>query len=50
MTDVFLIYLKASEIIFMQDFLANPQKLGDALQKIGMFNKVADQYSRATGR
>lgn len=50
MTDVFHIYLKASEIIFMQDFLASPETLGDALQEIGLLDKVAAQYSRVTGR
>jgi 2,4-dienoyl-CoA reductase (NADPH2) len=50
MTDVFHIYLKASEILFMQDFLAHPEKLGDALRVIGLFDKVADQFNRITGR
>lgn len=50
MTDVFHIYLKASEIIFMQDFLASPETLGDALREIGLFDKVAAQYCRVTGR
>lgn len=49
MTDVFHIYLKASEILFMQDFLANPEKLGDALRTIGLFAQIADQYRRVTG-
>lgn len=50
MTDVFHIYLKASEILFMQDFLADPERLGDALARIGLFDSVAELYHRVTGR
>lgn len=50
MTDVFHLYLKASEILFMQDFLAQPELLGDALREIGLFENVADQYHHVTRR
>lgn len=50
MTDVFHIYLKASEILFMQDFLAAPEKLGDSLHATGLFDSVADQFNHVTGR
>jgi hypothetical protein len=50
MTDVFHIYLKASEIIFMQDFLAEPELLENALAEIGLMDNVAALYKRATGR
>ncbi len=42
------IYLKASEIIFMQDFLENPGLLKDSLQAIGLFDELSENYSRAT--
>jgi len=50
MTDVFHIYLKASEILFMQDFLAEPERLGAALAEIGLFDNVAEPFNRVTGR
>lgn len=50
LTDAFHLYLKGSEILFMQDFLADPDRLGDALAAIGLFDRVADQYRRVTGR
>lgn len=42
------IYLKASEIVFMQDFLERPEMLRDALEQIGLFVRVADQYHVVT--
>ena len=42
------IYLKASEIVFMQDFLENPELLKDSLQTIGLFEGLAEKYIRAT--
>lgn len=42
------IYLKASELMFMQDFLEQPHLLEDALQAIGLFDRVAAQYRDAT--
>ena len=47
MTDPFHIYLKASEIVFMKDFLARPEQLMTALRQIDLFDNVADQYSLA---
>lgn len=44
MTDPFHIYLKASEIVFMKDFLADPDLLAGALKEIGLFEPVADLY------
>lgn len=49
MQDAFHIYLKASEIIFMQDFLQDPRRLRDSLETIGLFEDVAEQFYRATG-
>ncbi len=45
-TDPFHVYLKASEIIFMQDFLHKPQLLRDALIKMGLFQEVEGQFDR----
>lgn len=42
------IYLKASEIVFMQDFLENPELLKDSLKAIGLFDDLAENYTRAT--
>lgn len=44
MTDPFHIYLKASEIVFMKDFLAAPGLLADALKEIDLFEPVADLF------
>ena len=48
MTETFLIYLKASEIVFMKDFLENPDRLRTALVAIGLFDAVAPQFQDAT--
>jgi hydroxyacylglutathione hydrolase len=45
----FHIYLKASEIIFMKDFLENPDRLRTALAAIGLFDAVAAEFQDATG-
>lgn len=50
MKNVFHVYLKASEIVFMQDFLARPELLESALIEIGIFDQVNKQFSRATPR
>ena len=44
MKDPFFIYLKASEIVFMRDFLLNPELLRTALEAIGLFEKVSERY------
>jgi 2,4-dienoyl-CoA reductase (NADPH2) len=40
----FFIYLKASEIVFMRDFLADPRRLGESLETIGLFDRVEELY------
>jgi 2,4-dienoyl-CoA reductase (NADPH2) len=40
----FYIYLKVSEIIFMRDFLADPGRLGDSLETIGLLDPVSDLF------
>jgi 2,4-dienoyl-CoA reductase (NADPH2) len=48
MSDVFHSYLKASEIVFMQDFLARPELLRGALEKTGLFTNCKTLYEMAT--
>ncbi len=48
MTDVFHIYLKASEIIFMKDFLAHPTLLLSALEEIGLYQPLAELFHKVT--
>ncbi len=45
--DIFHIYLKASEIVFMKDFLEQPELLRRALEEIGLFEDVAELYYSA---
>ena len=49
LTDSFHIYLKASEIIFMKDFLDQPEFLRASLEDIGLFEDVAEHFCRAVG-
>jgi 2,4-dienoyl-CoA reductase (NADPH2) len=43
----FVSYLKASEIIFIRDFLAEPQRLQKVLTDIGLFPQIAESFDRA---
>jgi 2,4-dienoyl-CoA reductase (NADPH2) len=45
--DIFQIYLKASEIVFMKDFLEQPDLLYRSLQEIGLFDDVAELFNSA---
>jgi 2,4-dienoyl-CoA reductase (NADPH2) len=47
MSDVFHSYLKASEIVFMQDFLARPELLREALEKTGLYKNCEVLYQQA---
>lgn len=42
--DPFFIYLKVAEIVFMRDFLADPQRLKRTLETIGLFAPVSARY------
>jgi len=46
MKDVFHIYLKSSEIIFMKDFLARPELLYASLEKIGLMDSLGKLFDR----
>ncbi len=41
----FVGYLKASEVVFMRDFLAQPHLLKEALISIGLYAAVADKFA-----
>ena len=43
----FIIYLKASEIVFLRDFLAEPELLRKVLTRVGLFSQVADRFDHA---
>lgn len=43
-------FLKASEIVFMKDFLQEPDRLRNALTAIGLFEAVSDQFLAVTSR
>jgi len=43
----FVSYLKASEIVFLRDFLVQPELLKNTLIDIGLFPQVADVFSSA---
>jgi 2,4-dienoyl-CoA reductase (NADPH2) len=40
-------YIKASEIYFLRDFLADPDALKTALEGVGLFDRVSELYSSA---
>ena len=47
--DPIINYLKVSEIVFLRDFLADPQRLRAALVKIDLFSPVEELFSRVAG-
>ena len=49
-TDVFHMYLKASEIVFMRDFLQQPDLLRTSLEEIGLFDRLAPLFAAATNQ
>lgn len=44
----FIKYLKASEVVFIRDFLADPYQLRQALLDINLFSQVEEQFLRVT--
>ena len=50
MHDVFHIYLKASEILFMKDFLKQPELLRRSLEEIGLLGEVVELFHSAVPR
>lgn len=47
LTDPFFVYLKASEIVFMLDFLEDPARLGSALEAVGLMDQVGELFREA---
>lgn len=45
----FLKYLKTSEIVFIRDFLAEPERLKTALEQIGLYQPLSDLFEQASG-
>jgi len=43
----FVSYLKASEVVFLRDFLAEPELLRNVLIDVGLFSQVADSFAAA---
>ncbi|MDX2480221.1 MAG: MBL fold metallo-hydrolase [Desulfuromusa sp.] len=41
----FVSYLKASEVVFLRDFLAEPELLRNVLIDIGLFPQIADKFA-----
>lgn len=48
-SEPFFLYLKVSEIVFMRDFLAAPEKLRTALTRIGLLDEVNSLYRGVAG-
>lgn len=48
LVDPFPIYLKASEIVFMLDFIENPELLKASLEQIGLFSQISALYEAVT--
>lgn len=48
MDDPFHVYLKASEIVFMRDFLDSPERLSEALNHFGLYDEVAGAFEALT--
>ncbi|MBT8333300.1 MAG: MBL fold metallo-hydrolase [Desulfobacterales bacterium] len=48
LSDPFHIYFKVSEIIFLQDFLEQPDKLRVSLEQIGLYASVAEDFAQIT--
>jgi 2,4-dienoyl-CoA reductase (NADPH2) len=46
----FFVHMKISEIIFVLDFLANPGQLQTALEHLGLFTAISDQYHAVVRR
>ena len=50
MTDTFHVFLKAAELLFIQDFFREPELLAVSLRQIGLYDEVEGLFDRALGR
>ena len=48
--DPFHVYLKVSEIVFMLDFLEDPELLKVSLEEIALFDRVSALFAAAVGQ
>lgn len=46
--DPFMKYLKASEVVFVRDFLDNPERLKTSLEQIELYSQLEELFQRAT--
>lgn len=46
LTDPFLVYLKVSEVVFMLDFIKNPELLKKSLETIGLYGFVSEKFEK----
>ncbi len=45
--DPFHVYLKISEILFLRDFIEEPERLRSSLKKTGLYAEISDKFERA---
>lgn len=45
----FVTYLKASEVVFIRDFLVQPERLQNALEQIGLLSGLENKFARLNG-
>ena len=50
MTETFYVFLKASELLFIQDFFREPERLAVSLRQIGLYEQVEELFDQALGR
>ena len=50
MTDTFIVFLKAAELLFMQDFFREPERLAVSLRTVGLYDEVEELFDRVLGR
>jgi hypothetical protein len=50
MTDACHVSLKSAELLFMQDFFREPERLAETLQRVGLFDEMEENFNQALGR
>ena len=50
MSETFHVFLKACELLFIQDFFREPERLAVSLRQIGLYDQVEELYDRVLGR
>jgi len=49
MTETFSVFLKAAELLFIQDFFREPERLAASLRQIDLYGDVAELFDRVLG-